>query len=176
MIIPFLSYISLSLFYSSSMLPRYLRASDMYKISGGHDDVCTWIVTIHYISDGLQLLHAFMLSLLLYKFRKYIVMLYRDDMATFCNYGLPFLIPVDDLICVRLLPSHFLSFVSMLDLITSLMDSILSIFPTFTVTKVPNPIFFLSHFVLFLLFLIVLTGKLLVGLDGGEGVRNWGGD
>ena len=44
---------------------------------------------------------------------------------------------------------------------------LLSIYPTFTVTEVPTPIFILSRFSSFLVFLIVPKGKLLVDLGGG---------
>ena len=58
-IILFFSYIN-----SVFMNIPYVSTSD------GHDDVCTCVFTTPYISDGLQWLHVFMASLLLFKFRR----------------------------------------------------------------------------------------------------------
>ena len=67
--------------------------------------------------------------------RTYIVIFYQMVTATLCTYVIIFIIPVDGYVCIWLLPSQFLSFVSTLDSITSLLDSTLSIFPTHSLVE-----------------------------------------
>ena len=47
---------------------------------------------------------------------------------------------------------------------------VLSISPTFSVTKNPTPIFILTHLASFLSFIIITTGKLIVNLGGGVAI------
>ena len=118
-IIFFLSHITL-------VFLNILYVSILY----GHDDVCTCVITIHNVSDGLWWLHTFASSLLLYKFGRTssfhngctwllsILMLCRFLFLWMNIYVYNFFLPI------------FSYFVSMLELITSLLDSTLPIFPT----------------------------------------------
>ena len=103
-------------------------------VSDVHDSVFTCIVATSHISDGLAWLHTFASSLLLHKFVRTssccigwswilsIPMLFRFLLPWMTIYTYNFFIP------------NFLSFVYKLDLMTSLMDSTSSIFPTHITT------------------------------------------
>ena len=62
-----LSHYLIIIFFLSHIISVFMNIRYV-SISDGHDNVCTCVVATPHISGGLQWLHVFALSLLLYKF------------------------------------------------------------------------------------------------------------
>ena len=100
------------------------------SISYCHDNVCTCVVIIHTISDGLRLLHTFALSLVIYKFGRTLSFIigqtWLHSVLTLCR----FLVPRRTMSMYDFFLPTLSSFVFMFDLINYVMDLTSYIFPT----------------------------------------------
>ena len=122
-IIFFLSYITWSLFPSSRKFPSSFWTIIYIYTSDGHDDICTCVVKIHKILDGLWWLNTFNLSLLLYKFGRTFLICIVWTQLLYVLVLCRFLLLWMTMSTYNFFLTNFSSFVSMLDSITSLLDS-----------------------------------------------------
>ena len=105
------------------------------SISDGHDNVCTCVVTIPHISYDLHWLHVFTSPLLIYTFWHTLSFCTRWTQLLYLLVSLHLLFPRMTIYVYDFFLTTFSSFFSILDLITYLLDSTSSIFPTYGINR-----------------------------------------
>ena len=92
------------------------------SISDGCDDVCTWAIIVHHISNGLQWIHMFVLSLLIFRFGHTFSFFIEWIPLHYFLMPFHFLLPFMPMSAYNFFLPTFSAYVYMFELITSLLD------------------------------------------------------
>ena len=100
------------------------------SILDGHNDVCTCVAIINHISDGLRWLHAFVLTLILYKFGRKLSFIIGWTRISSVLTPFHLLLQWMNMYVYAFFLPNISSFVSLLDSTTSFLDATSYIFAT----------------------------------------------